>query len=38
MTNITSEYATLPARFGLNGMRARVREVSCHAEISGVSA
>jgi hypothetical protein len=32
MTNITSEYATLPARLGLNGMADRVREDFCHTE------
>ena len=32
MTNITSEYATLPRRLGVNGMRTRVREAADHSE------
>ena len=32
MTNITSEYATLPRRLGVNDMGTRVREVADHSE------
>ena len=31
-TNIVSEYATLPRRLGVNGMRTSVREATDHAE------
>jgi hypothetical protein len=35
MANIVSEYAMLPARFGLKGMTDRLRDESGHAEIRG---